>query len=243
MSLVVLAIWQVMKVYFTEISLNKQQRNFLLAISHELKSPLSSIKLSVETMKHRQLSQEQTAMLLENTIADSNRLQSLVENVLVAAKIEGRDYQLKREEFDLSEMLNQIADNLCAKSKHELKTSIEQSVTIKADHNAMNMIVMNLVENAFKYSTNGGGVELVMNRNGKFVEIQVKDQGIGISEKEKKRVFEKFYRVGDENVRKTKGTGLGLYIINELVKIHNGKVTISDNNPKGTVFSVKLPVA
>ena len=102
-------------------------------------------------------------------------------------------------------------------------------------------VVINLIENAIKYSSAGGSVDISLQENGNDIILQVKDEGYGIPDSEKKKVFEKFYRVGNEDTRKTKGTGLGLFIVSRFVEIYKGKIDLLDNTPKGTVFSLSFP--
>lgn len=227
-----------------EIFLNRQQRNFLLSITHELKSPIAGIKIAVQTLLARStLEIKKRQMLLNNALKDTNRLQTLVENILMAAKIEGQSVHLAYENIDLSnivEELHQKAKNGVGKSR-EVNFYIQPNIYVSGDRMALNSMIINLVENALKYSPKTALVEVNLEAvNGQAI-IKVADTGIGIPDEEKAKIFKKFYRVGSEDTRKAKGTGLGLFIVKQLVASHKGSITIGDNKPRGTVFTIKLP--
>ena len=112
---------------------------------------------------------------------------------------------------------------------------------ILADYSAIRSVIINLLENAVKYSDRVPEINIGLTSNNERCNIEISDNGIGIDQSERKKIFEKFYRVGNEDQRKTKGTGLGLYIVDQIVRAHNGSITVSSNQPKGTIFNVFLP--
>jgi len=226
-----------------EILLNRQQRNFLLSITHELKSPLAGIKLSLETIKKRVLERDKQKLLVDNAMNDVNRLNGLVNNLLMAAKIENESIQLAKIKVDVSDVTKQIVKQLQSTigRKRNIQCEINSNYFILGDQMAITSIIANLIENAIKYSNENDLIEVSINHKNGFVFIEVSDEGIGIPSFEQKHIFEKFYRIGSEDTRKSKGTGLGLYIVKQLVNKHAGQIHYKSNSPKGSVFTVQFP--
>lgn len=228
------------RAFVREHKMQTQQQNFLLAVTHELKSPLASIKLYIQTILKRDLDEAQRKQFLSNSLKDIERLDDLVENVLIATKLDGIRPNFPKEDINLSELIEQVANRLQVHtcSTHVIKTDLEPDVHIKADKFALTNVVTNLIENAVKYSPPCGDVNVSLARSNGHITFQVADHGIGISDQEKKRIFNKFYRVGQEDTRKTKGTGLGLYIVKTVLEKHNARIAVKDNDPKGSIFEV-----
>lgn len=238
----VLGVYLVNRSYRREVDSARQQRNFLLSITHELKSPLAGIRLSLETIKKRVLNDEMRIKLSDNAIGETTRLTSLVEDLLLSAKLDTQ-YVPNLEPLDLGKLALEWTERLKSKYPNvnfQLKLEGEE-LTILADHYGISSVLSNLLENAVKYLGAGNYVALGVFERGSDILIQIKDDGMGIPASEKKKVLQKFYRVGNEDTRQTKGTGLGLYIVNEVVLAHKGKVSIEDNSPQGTVFNICLP--
>lgn len=224
-----------------EDKLHEQQQNFLLSVTHELKSPLAAIKLSLETIKKRDLDKEQRTTLLRNSLKDIERLDDLVENMLLATKIESRTYSFPKEEFDFSELVNKITDRLQVHScgnQQLINTAIKPGIKVVGDQFALSSVVTNLVENAVKYSGPCAEIAVALCQNDGKPFLTVSDKGPGIPDNEKMHIFDKFYRVGDENVRKSKGTGLGLFIVKEVLQNHDADISVKDNVPQGAIFEV-----
>jgi signal transduction histidine kinase len=235
-----LGAYQLHKSLRKERKLHGQQKNFLLSVTHELKSPLASIKLYLETILKRTLDQEQQHSFLKKSLKDIERLDDLVENMLIAAKIDNKTYTFPKEEFNFSDMVIRIAERLQVHtcSTQTIYAEVEPKIFIEGDRFALTSVVTNLVENAVKYSPACKEVFVRLRQDGQLVYLEVADLGIGISEEEKLRIFDKFYRVGNENTRKTKGTGLGLYIVKQVLHNHGAQIKVRNNKPKGTVFEV-----
>ena len=233
--------------YFIHASIKKEdilhdrQQNFLLSVTHELKSPLAAIKLSLQTIVKRDLEKQMQLSLLNNCLKDIERLDDLVENMLLATKIESRTYSFPKEEFDFSELVTKITDRLQVHScgnEQLINTKIQSGVKVVGDQFALSSVVTNLVENAVKYS--GPCAEIAVELcqfDGKPI-LTVSDKGLGIPDDEKMLIFDKFYRVGEENVRKSKGTGLGLFIVKEVLQNHDADISVKDNVPQGAIFEV-----
>ena len=239
----IFGIVMIRKGYLKQVEAAKQSRNFLLSITHELKSPLASIRLTLETFLKRELLKSQTEYLSKNALKETDRLTSLVNDLLLAARVENA-YQPYAEQIDarqiVIEAVSQVSDRF-PKVQFDFDTQ-DSPILMKGDKTGLLSVFQNLIENGIKYSKDEPQISIMLTTNQDKVYLNIADQGIGIPDDEKKKVFEKFYRVGSEDTRETKGTGLGLYIVHEIVRYHKGKVEIADNIPQGTVFKVTLPV-
>ncbi|HUM45563.1 MAG TPA: HAMP domain-containing sensor histidine kinase, partial [Chitinophagales bacterium] len=227
-----------------EYRLNRQQKNFLLSITHELRSPIASSKVALQTMLKRELlPRDKVELLLNNSLHDMDRLQGLVENILLAAKIEDHTFQIGSDACDLSEIVQSVVEKAKEASglQHTFKTSIQPEVMVIGDRMGLTSVVTNLVENAIKYSADATLIQVAVSEENNHAVFTIADNGFGIPDTEKKKVFEKFYRIGQEETRKTKGTGLGPYIVGRILELHKGKAIVKDNQPKGTIFEVELP--
>ncbi|HMR18233.1 MAG TPA: ATP-binding protein [Sphingobacterium sp.] len=240
LAIFVMAVIKLRKHLSRESYYQHQQQNFLLAITHELKSPLASVKLYLQTILKRDLDREQQKMFLGNSLKDIERLDYLVENVLLDTKLENRTFNLPKEDFNLSELVNDVLDRMQKNAcKTEIiKSQVEDDLTLHADKFAITNVVTNLLENAIKYSPPCATVHVNLYRKDNNLIFSVADRGPGIPDEEKKRIFNKFYRVGNEYTRKTKGTGLGLYIVKSVLQKHNATIRVKDNLPNGSIFEV-----
>src|SRR5690606_17114579 len=225
-----------------EHKFQEQQKNFLLSVTHELKSPLASIKLYLETILKRDLDREQIKSFLTNSLKDIERLDDLVENMLLATKIENQSYSFPKEKLNLSLLIDKVADRLqihtC--STQTIKTSLEPGIELIGDKFALTSVITNLIENGVKYSPPCSEIEVKLRREDGIAVMEIGDHGMGIPDEEKPRIFDKFYRVGREETRKTKGTGLGLYIVKQVLNNHQAQIKVRNNNPSGTIFEVRF---
>lgn len=223
-----------------EAALASLQRNFLLSITHELKTPLASSRLQLETLLKRELDRDKQKEILSNAITDNERLSKLVENILLAARIDNSSYDLHKEQTDLSAFISHVvsANLRWLQQKHTVLTNIQPGIFYAIDKLAFESVVLNLLENAVKYSPAGTTILLSLEKRANKTVLGVKDEGPGVADTEKEEIFKKFYRSGNEETRTTKGTGLGLYIADHLVREHNGTITVRDNSPAGSIFEV-----
>jgi len=238
-----IGVWLINRGYNKEMTAAQQRRNFLLSITHELKSPIASIRLVLETFQRRELPRDKAESLIRNGLMETERLNKLVNDLLLSAKLESA-YQLHPEPVNLAQLLEDIFEQVEAKYPKasftfNKQTAIEDTL---GDVAGLTSVILNLLENAVKYSGEEPDIEARISQHYGMIRMEIADQGIGIAEREKNKIFEKFYRVGNEDTRKTKGTGLGLYIVNEIVRAHKGKIAVLDNSPRGTVFRVDIPV-
>jgi len=238
----VIGIYLINRGYNKEIEIANQRRNFLLSITHELKSPIASILLVLETFLKRDLKKEQTKQLTEGALQETERLNKMVNNLLLAARVETA-YQLHKEEINLKEIIPIWQEQIQIKSPeiNFLFSFDEEDYMLKADKVGLNSIGLNLLENAIKYSPKPAEIKVTLKKQKQGVLMEFADKGFGIPDKEKKMIFNRFYRIGSEDTRKTKGTGLGLYIVAQMTRAHEGKITVKDNLGGGTIFEVWLP--
>ncbi|MEZ2334161.1 sensor histidine kinase [Mucilaginibacter sp. RCC_168] len=225
-----------------ERKLQEQKRNFLLSVTHELKSPLASIKILLQTIQKRSLTKEQLLDFVSKSLLDVERLDDMVENMLLASKIDNQSYTFPKNTFNLSVLVDSIVNRLqitkCDCNQQIIDAEIEPKIEITGDKFALTSVVTNLIENAVKYSSPCSAVAVKLFSKDDKVYLEVADQGIGIADNEKTRIFDKFYRVGSEDTRNTKGTGLGLYIVKEVLDKHQASIKVRDNRPSGSVFEV-----
>lgn len=244
LTLMILGIWKIARSRQRELALARQQRNFLLSITHELKSPLAVIQLTLDTFKKRELTKEQQKMLTTNGLSETERLKRLVDDLLLAARVDG-GYQYIFEETDLFGIVKQCIDIVAPKYEGtiELEHDTREAIMQRGDPKTISFALLNILENAVKYAKGSPQIEvrLLRNKDRNGYCIEVADWGQGIPKAERDQIFDKFYRVGNEDTRKTKGTGLGLFIAREIVKAHNGQISVRSNHPQGSVFSISLP--
>ncbi|MCC8424213.1 sensor histidine kinase KdpD [Mucilaginibacter sp. UR6-11] len=225
-----------------ERKLQEQKKNFLLSVTHELKSPLASIKLLLQTIQKRDLTKAQIQDFIGKSLLDIERLDDMVENMLLASKIENRSYTFPKASFSLSVLVDSIVNRLqitkCDGNQQIINAEIEPKIEITGDKFALTSVVTNLVENAIKYSKPCEAVDVKLFQKEGKIHLQVADHGIGIADDEKSRIFDKFYRVGSEDTRNTKGTGLGLYIVKQVLDKHEASIRVKDNRPVGSIFEV-----
>ncbi len=243
MFLLLLGMWRIFKINQKQVALANQQQNFLLSITHELKSPIASVQLILETLEKRQLRPEQIQKLSKNGLSENQRLLKLVQDLLLAARVEG-GYEYSFEAINIEDLIKECvgwAENRF-RGKINLQSDAPNLVLERVDYSTLSSAIFNLLENAIKYAPDAPSIDIVLYRKQQFCVIEIKDQGPGIPKTERQKVFNKFYRLGQENTRKTKGTGLGLYIVKKVVEAHQGSIQIKENQPSGTIFLISLPL-
>lgn len=228
--------------FVRRIRLSRQQNNFMLSVTHELKSPIAAMKLNLQTLEKHQLEEDKRKQLLSRCIKEANRLNDLCNNMLFASQLEGRQYKPAREPIDLSTLVENIAEDYATRYPRKFETDIIGGCRITGDKVMLHMAINNLLENAVKYTPEDKPIAITLDIINNDAVLSVKDQGAGIPDGEKKKIFNKFYRVGNEESRKSKGTGLGLYLTNKIVMQHKGRITVKNNAPSGSVFEICLPM-
>jgi signal transduction histidine kinase len=225
------------------IRLSRQQNNFMLSVTHELKSPIAAMKLNLQTLERHQLDESKRLQLLDRCINESNRLNDLCNNMLIASQMEGRQYVAAKEHIDFTALVEASLKEYTARYGSRFQQGDFEDTSLTGDKLLLHMAVNNLLENAAKYTPADKPVTVQLVQKNKMALLQVTDEGPGIPDKEKRKIFNKFYRVGNEETRKTKGTGLGLYLTLRIVKQHKGKIVVKDNVPNGAIFEIYLPLA
>lgn len=224
-----------------ELRLNAEQQNFMMAITHELKTPIAVTKLNLETLQKHKLAEAQQQRLIDNSLQETNRLDTLCNNLLISSQIEGGGYKVSFEEQNFSSLVNQCINEFIIRfPKRNFIKNIEEEVYVNGDFFLLQIAVNNLLENAIKYSPKESNVEAVLQKQQHKAVLKIIDEGIGIAESDKDKVFQKFYRAGNEATKRAKGTGLGLYLTGRISKTHNGNITIEDNQKAGSIFTLSL---
>lgn len=222
---------------------NRQQQNFMMAVTHELKTPIAVIMLSAETLQKRKLEEEKQQRLMHTILQEGERLNDLASNILVTSQLEN-NYIPDAENIDFSELADKAALDFSNRFPNRIiKKNIEPGIYIYAERLLIQLLINNILDNALKYSPREKPVNLKLNRQQNKAVLCIADEGSGIIDEEKKKVFDKFYRSGNESIRNTKGTGLGLYLCRRIAESFKGKIKISDNNPSGSVFIIEFKAA
>jgi two-component system phosphate regulon sensor histidine kinase PhoR len=238
--ILIAGIYLIYRSYSRELEASHKQQNFLLSITHELKSPLAGIGLVLDTMSKRALSPEQLRQLTDTGKHEKKRLAKLIDNLLMAAKIEDA-YTFNMEDSNLSTLLDDMIDQY--QSLHPdilFHRAYPIEILLKMDREAVKTVISNLFSNALKYKSKDIPLEITVTYEtiGKVPTLSIADNGIGIEEGEKAKIFDKFYRIGSEYTRKTQGTGLGLYIVKKIIQKHKGAIKVKDVKPHGTSFVI-----
>ncbi|MFM8587103.1 MAG: sensor histidine kinase [Bacteroidota bacterium] len=225
-----------------QIRYHLQQRNFMMAVTHELKTPIAVTKLSLETLKRHQLDEDKKNKIIHQAINETERLDTLCNNILLSSQLDAGGYQLSKNNVDISVLLNNIVDAYTIKyPERSFQHLIANGLHCMGDEFLIRIAINNIIGNAIKYTSANTSVEITCAAADEHIEILVKDQGEGIPDQMKSKIFEKFYRLEDERTRKATGTGLGLYLSTKIIQDHGGKMFVRDNTPKGSIFVIRLP--
>ena len=228
-----------------ERALEKTRSDFVTTASHELRTPLAAVYGAIRTLRREdvELSEEDQAQFLEMIEAEATRLARIVDQILLAGQLDADAVELEVSECDPSEIAARVIESAQVHSPETISLSLDVDGTpkISCDENKLRQVLVNLVDNAVKYSPGGGRVELrVRNGNGSCV-IDVVDEGLGIPPGERERIFEKFYRLDPDQTHGVGGSGLGLYIVRELVERMDGRLSVESELGKGSRFTLELP--
>ena len=224
-----------------QVRLQQQQENFMMAVTHELKTPMAITKLNLETLQKHNLGEEKKQKLLRTTLQEINRLDTLANNILVSSQLDAGRYRSPREELNFSDLVKSSVEDFKNRfPNRQWSSQVQEEADITGDALLLQILVNNLLENAVKYSPRDGKIECRLELKNHTIQLQVIDEGPGIPDNEKKKVFEKFYRIGNEATRTTKGTGLGLYLCKKIVEEHQGSIQVADNHPTGSNFTVSF---
>ena len=232
-----------------DASLRRRQQNFVAAVSHEFKSPVASMRLAAETLLYRDPPQEMRERIVRRLVQDIDRLESMVINILDAARIEEGALPRMPERLDVAEMVRTALEEQRVHAEEagvELACEAPAGLVVEADRAAMSSVLRNLVDNAIKAAEAGEGGHVVVEaaREGSVVRVTVRDDGVGFPPDEATNLFLKFYRPGDELQRRSRGSGLGLYLVRRFVELDGGRVEAASDGPgRGARFTVRWPAA
>ncbi len=229
--------------YRLSSKLSRQQNNFMLSVTHELKSPIAAMKLTLQTLQKHRLDEEKQRELLGRCVKEADRLNELCNNILIASQMEGGQYKNEWQKISVSDLVSSSFETYQARYPGRFSTEIQADLSAETDKMLLQLAINNLLENAVKYTPADKIITLVVTQYNNRIQLSVKDQGQGIADQEKKKIFEKFYRIGNEDTRKTKGTGLGLYLTKKIMVYLKGNIVLKDNKPAGSIFEISLPAA
>lgn len=220
-----------------QIRYSNQQQNFMMAVTHELKTPIAITQLNIETLLKRNLEVDQQKRMLEVSLQETQRLDNLCNNILLASQLDMGNYQATTQEIDFSFIVGntvQAYKNRFPDRKFEAK--IQEDIMMKGESVLLQLLLNNLLDNGIKYAPKEGIIEIQLTQLDGTIQLKVLDEGVGVPATDREKIFEKFYRVGAEYTRATKGTGLGLYLCKRIADFHNAKIAVTSNFPKGSIF-------
>jgi len=241
--LLLLALWLTFRTVKHEWSLARQQRDFLMAASHELRTPIAGLKLHLQTLRRPDLGSDQREVLTGHVRTEVERLHSLTEKILLATRLDEPHIALDRMEVDLNALLSAVVGNAQESygHAHNIKLELPAVAVLRTDADAIRSVVVNLLENACKYAPAGTDVRIALANGEHLWKLTVTDQGPGVPENERGQIFRKFHRGGHEETRATKGTGLGLYIVHRLMQGLGGRIEYLPGPGGGSTFAATFP--
>ncbi len=210
--------------------LKKQQINFMHAVTHELRTPLTSIRLYLETLQGGNVGKDRIDSVFSKMLSDCDRLDTMIDNVLEAGRLDTNKFEMNLSKTNLSnDLTSYIADieNYIRQQNGVISHKIQSDINVKADYQALSTVIKAIIENGLKYSpADRRIININLKREGKFTFLEISDKGFGIPSSELDNIFDRFYRINNDNTKRVKGTGLGLYIASQIVKAHKGKITV-----------------
>lgn len=224
-----------------QIKLSQQQQNFMMAVTHELKTPIAVTQLNLETLQKRKLEEPQRQKLITNTLQEANRLNTLCNNILLASQLDAGAYKVSMSELDFSTLVQSIVNEYTDRfPNRNIAHQISPEIDLMGEQLLLQMLINNLLDNALKYTPKDKLITVTLTGKHKQVLLSVADQGPGIPKEERSKIFEKFYRIGNENTRTAKGSGLGLFLCKKIAEDHDAIIKVSDNQPQGSIFTVEF---
>ncbi len=241
LGLILLGAFYIYRSIRRQIQMQRQQENFMMAVTHELKTPIAVSKLNLETLLKHNLDEQKQTKIIRMTLEETKRLDFLTNNILVSSQLESKGYQINKEDIDFSTLLRDRVKEFRSRfPETNFIEEIEHDSEVNGDPLLLQILVNNLLENAVKYSEKGSTLKVGLTKADGEVVMKIYDEGSGVPDEEKNNIFSKFYRIGNETTRKAKGSGLGLYLCKKIGKDHNADISVTDNEPKGSIFVVKF---
>lgn len=230
-----------------DTELHRRQQNFVAAVSHELKSPVASMRLAAETLLIRDPAPEARRRIVGRLVQDIDRLETMVSNILDTARLEEGRLQLSPERLSLRRIVDSVVEEARSRVQEagvEIAVAGPEDVEINIDEVALRSVLRNLVDNAIKASEPraDGRIELEVTREHGEAVLQIRDNGVGFAPEQSEAIFQKFYRPGDEMQRPSRGSGLGLYLVRRFVELYGGHIAAHSEGPgRGARFTIRWP--
>ena len=245
LALILIGTWLIYRALARTQQLKLRQENFLMAVTHELKTPLASVKLYLETLESTKVTDESKRSLIPKIGVDLRRLESLVENILEAGRIARSEIKLHQTEFDLTSVVAAALKDFSERphpGELTVESSLEPGIHINGDPAAIRKALDAVLDNTVKYRQGDKiYVQVQLNHKGERTVLSIRDDGIGLEKHELKPIFDRFYRVGNELTRSSSGTGLGLYLAREIIKANDGDIEAhSAGLNRGTEIRIRL---
>jgi len=225
---------------------DQSRSQFVQNASHELKTPLATMKLLLENLIYQpDMPKELQQEFMQDMNHEIDRLSGIITDLLTLTKMDSAGDAMKNEKLDFTGLCNESVHSLtpaAEKAGLTLTASISKGVTLYGDKSKLGQVVYNLIDNAIKYTPEGGVITVTLKADNRNVTFSVKDTGVGIPQEDAKHIFDRFYRVDKARSRETGGTGLGLSIVRQMVQLHGGEIAVDSQPGKGSTFTVTLPV-
>ena len=239
-SILAFAIFQIRKSIRKDMELSRQQKNFLLAVTHELKTPIASIKLYLQTLKRHQLDEQKRGEIAQSALQENDRLQQIIDNILSVSQLENKTFTLHAEDVNLFNSIEQAIKVHQIKNVCDFKIYCPENLVFRLDKNAWHSILSNLIDNSLKYAGDFPRIILSCKRSANGLEVTFEDNGPGVPSEKLDVIFQRFARLGHEETRSAKGVGLGLYIVQELIRAMNGEVRAENVAGGGLRFIIQF---
>ena len=228
-------------------ALDETRNQFVANASHELKTPLASMKVLVESLIYQpDMDKGLRVEFLQDINREIDRLTAIVSDLLTLVRMDAGSVKLSREKLTLKDLVEENAhrlDSMARKRRQELVLHIQDSCEVNADRGKMNQVIYNLMENAIKYTQEGGRIEVTLDREARSAVLSVKDNGPGIPQDAIPHIFDRFFRVDKARSRETGGTGLGLSIVRQMVLLHGGSIRVESQEGQGSEFIAEFPLS
>jgi two-component system, OmpR family, phosphate regulon sensor histidine kinase PhoR len=241
--ILVFGLYKIQKSIRKEHELAQRQNNFLLSVTHELKTPLASIKLYLQTLIKRNFEPEKRGELLQKAILENERLEEIVEALLISARIENKQLTIHRERINLTRLIQELKEKYNKKIGSEwIIIQADESFSINNDAFMLKTIFINLIENSLKYAGTKTAFTISIQQKEEELHIAFSDDGPGIPPDLQQVIFQKFVRLENEETRSKKGTGLGLFIVKEFTNLCGGEISYQQKQPTGSIFELRFEV-
>ena len=239
--LLLFGLWKIKRSIKKEIQIARQQNNLMLSVTHELKTPLAATKLYLQTIQKHKLSEEKQIELIQKALDESSRLETLVEQILTASRLEQQAMPRLVTSISLKDFLNKLIAIQEKRFTVSIRINDFTDIQLDTDPLIFTNILNNLIENAYKYGYTDQGIDLTVSKDDQYVSIAVRDYGKGIPVEQQDLLFKKFNRLENEETRTTKGTGLGLFIAKECARTLGGNLRLIKVEGPGACFQIQMP--